>query len=84
MDYLNRRPAAQDTFQGIVEWWLLEQRVRCVVADTREALAELVARGLVLVREGPDGQSYYEVNRAKLKSIRALLGRNRQNVVGHQ
>lgn len=71
--YLVEHPDAQDTLEGIMEWWWLEQQIKRWVAQVRTALAELVARGLVLEREGGDGQIHYRVNRQRLDEIRALL-----------
>jgi len=48
--YLSEHPQAQDTLEGIVEWWLLEQQIKCRTVQVKEALAELVARGFVLAR----------------------------------
>ena len=71
--YLAEHPEAQDTLEGIVEWWLLEQRIKRETANVKEALADLVAKGLVLERKGKDGRSHYRVNRREAGEIRALL-----------
>jgi hypothetical protein len=71
--YLAEHPRAQDTLEGIVQWWLLEQEIQRRMAQVRAALAELVARGLVLERQGKDGRTYYRVNRRRLAQIRELL-----------
>lgn len=71
--YLAEHPDAQDTVEGIVEWWLLEQKIKRHTAQVKEALAELVAKGLVLERKGKDARIHYRVNRRKSGEIRALL-----------
>jgi hypothetical protein len=71
--YLAEHPRAQDTLEGIVQWWLLEQEIQRRMAQVRAALAELVAQGLVLERQGKDGRTYYCVNRRRLAQIRELL-----------
>jgi hypothetical protein len=71
--YLATHPEAQDTMEGIVEWWLLEQEIRRSTAQVKAALAELVAQGLVLERRGKDGQIHYRINRLKTAKIQALL-----------
>lgn len=43
------------------------------MAELEAVLAELVATGLVLEREGKDAQTRYEVNPWKVSEIRALL-----------
>lgn len=71
--HLSDHPGAQDTLEGIVEWWLLEQKIRHLITETRAALRELVAERLVLTRQGSQGHTYYRVNRSKLRDIRTLL-----------
>ena len=60
--YLNMHREAQDTVEGIAEWWLLEQRIRRVTKEVKKALVELVACGLVLERDGHDGHVHYCLN----------------------
>lgn len=73
LGYLTKHPQAQDTLEGIVEWWLLEQRITRATRQVKVALAQLVAERLVIAREGATGQVYYRVNRQKLRDIRRLL-----------
>jgi hypothetical protein len=73
--YLIENPGAQDTLDGIVQWWLLEQRIRGQTAEVKEALAELVAKKFVLVRKGKDSRTHYRLNRSKQGEIRAFLER---------
>ena len=56
---------AQDTVEGIAEWWLLEQRIRHVITQVKQALVELVAQGMVLERAGRDGRVRYRLNPRK-------------------
>lgn len=71
--YLVEHPEAQDTLEGIVQWWLLDREIKRWTAEVRAALAELVAAGLVIERQGPDGLTHYRINRRKLAQIRARL-----------
>ncbi|HEX5708773.1 MAG TPA: hypothetical protein VFX96_15855 [Pyrinomonadaceae bacterium] len=73
LSYLSEHVGAQDTFEGIVEWWLLEQRIRQRAAEVREALDELTERKLIVAREGRDARTRYRINPRKLKAIRAVL-----------
>lgn len=73
--YLAENPDAQDTSEGIAEWWLLGQATRPNTARVEEALTELVSSGLVLARRGKGARTYYKINRRKLKEISALLAR---------
>lgn len=71
--YLVEHPKAQDTLEGIVQWWLMEQRIKQAISEVKSAIEELVREGLVLEHEGADGQSRYGVNVEKRAQIRARL-----------
>ncbi|HEX3034022.1 MAG TPA: hypothetical protein VHT73_02680 [Thermodesulfobacteriota bacterium] len=71
--YLSEHPDAQDTLEGIVRWWLLEQEIKRERDKVKEALNELVNRGLVIERKGSNTQVRYLINRDKLKEIQELL-----------
>lgn len=73
LTYLAENPDAQDTLEGIVEWWLLERAIKHQTLEVKKALAMLVAQGLVLERKGKDARTYYKVNRRKLGKILLLL-----------
>lgn len=74
LGYLVDNPEAQDTLEGIVEWWLLERKIESVTTKVREALTELAASGLILERKGPDSRVRYLINGHKHDEILALLG----------
>lgn len=71
--YLAEHAEAQDTFEGIVEWWLLEQRIESQAALIKEVLGELAARRLIVGRRAADSRVHYRVNRGKLKEVQKLL-----------
>ena len=71
--YLVQHPEAQDTLEGITEWWLLEQRIRHAVAEIDDVLHDLVADDLLVTRQCADGRTYYALNRAKEREIRRHL-----------
>ena len=74
LGYLIAHPDAQDTLEGIAEWWLLEQRITKQTALVSEALSVLVEEGLVIERRG-EARSYYKLNQRRRKRILARLGR---------
>jgi hypothetical protein len=39
----SRDPNAQDTVEGIAEWWVMEQRIRCMIREVKRALADAYA-----------------------------------------
>jgi Fe2+ or Zn2+ uptake regulation protein len=45
--YLRAHPAAADTVDGIVEWWLPRQRYETAKAAIQRALDSLVAEGVI-------------------------------------
>ena len=71
--YLTDHPKAQDTLEGIVEWWLLERQIKFQTARVKEALSELVANGLILEKKGPDSQTHYRINQKKYEEIKKLV-----------
>ncbi len=75
--YLVQHPQAQDTKEGLVEWWLLEQRISYAVGGVEAALRDLVRNDFLVVRQSSDGRTYYGLNRAKEREIRRHLRRAR-------
>ena len=76
LSYLVEHSAARDTFEGIVEWWLLEQKIKRDTAEVKAVLDELAEKKLILEHKTPDRRIHYRVNRRKEKEIRALLTRD--------
>ncbi len=66
-------PGAQDTLEGIAQWWLLEQDLRFKIEYVSEAVAELVARELLLERRMPDSRIHYRINPAKQEDVALFL-----------
>lgn len=71
--YLHANPEAQDTVEGIVEWWLLDQKIRHQTERVKQALAELTARGFVVAKTGTDSRVFYGIDRSRREEIEALL-----------
>ena len=65
LGYLARHPEAQDTLEGISEWWLLEEKIRRRTAEIKEVLTELVGSGLVVEHLGQDARTRYRINRRR-------------------
>lgn len=70
LDYLVQHPEAQDTVEGIAEWWLLEQRVTHALTEVEAAVAELVAQDLLVARRRSGGRTCYSLNPAHERRIR--------------
>lgn len=71
--YLHANPEAQDTLEGIVEWWLLDQKISRQTERVKQALAELTERGLIVARIGTDSRVHYGIERNKLEEIESVL-----------
>ena len=71
--YLSENPEAGDTFDGIVEWWLLRQRIKFETRNVSEAVTKLVSQGLIEEHEGSDSRIFYRVNRTKEQDVKSLL-----------
>ncbi len=61
--YLSAHADARDTLEGIVEWWLVEQRIVEQTAAVKDVLDGLVADGLLLETKGADSRTFYHINR---------------------
>lgn len=73
LSYMLDNPKAADSLEGVVEWWLLERRIRRRTIEIRKALDELVSRRLVHESISPDDRSRFRINRDQLGVIKELL-----------
>ena len=73
LTYLSTHSRAQDTFEGIVEWWLLEQKIKRETPQVQKVLDELVAQELISQRKARDSRTHYRINKRKVKEIRGVL-----------
>jgi hypothetical protein len=77
--YLSEHPLAQDTLEGVVEWWLLQQHVQRWTPRVEAVLAKLVSEGLLLERKDQDERSHYQLNKSNLQAIREFLDQDRSS-----
>ena len=73
--YLLRHPDAQDTLEGISEWWLFEERIIRKYAEVESALADLIKLGFVLEKPITNVGTFYCLNQVKRNEIRQLIER---------
>jgi hypothetical protein len=71
--YLTANPEAQDTVEGVAEWWLLEQQIKNQTAAVKIALDDLVSRGFMLEHRGKDNRTHYRVNSRKRRQISKII-----------
>ena len=62
LNHLHQNPQAQDTLEGIVQWWL-PARMSSGSAQIKDALDELVDEGLITEHVGKDAQISYHITR---------------------
>jgi hypothetical protein len=75
--YLSDNPDAGDTLDGIVEWWLLDQRIKFETRNVSDAVLQLVSDGLVVEHTEADSRIIYKVNNGRKKTIRAILNKGK-------
>jgi hypothetical protein len=73
LSYLLDYSEAQDTLDGIVEWWLLERHIRHQISRVKAALADLVREGLVVEHRDRNVPVRYGINWDKVAEIREIL-----------
>ncbi len=74
--YLVDNPDAQDTLEGIIQWWLLEQKIKYQTKMVKEALEELVKNGLILERKAENSKTSYRINKEEIERIKEILKEN--------
>jgi len=62
LDYLARHPEAQDTLDGILQWWVLDSCVKRGTLRIAETVAKLVEQGFLKEKRSSDGQTFYHVS----------------------
>lgn len=58
--YLNTRPNASETVDGVAKWWLLRQRFEDSIEHVQQALDLLEQRGCVIKIRMNDGKEIYK------------------------
>ena len=73
LSYFLKHPEAQDTLQGVVEWWLLEERIHTVSAEVEAVLKDLVEKKWVREFFGPDNQVRYAIRNDRIDEITQFI-----------
>ena len=69
LDYLARHPDAQDTIDGIRDWWVLDACIRKWVPKIAETVAQLVEHGFLEQKPSADGQVFYRLSARYLATL---------------
>jgi hypothetical protein len=73
LSYLAQHPEAQDTIEGIAEWWLLEHRIVETTKALEAVLNDLVQQDFLLASKCAEGRLYYRLNREREREIHSHL-----------
>lgn len=71
--YLLRHPDAQDTFEGIFEWWLFEEKLVRKYSEVQGALTKLVSDGFVLEKRLQNSNVLYCLDKSKKNLIEEII-----------
>ncbi len=71
--YLADHPDAQDTLEGIVQWWLLERKIKYQRDLVEEAIARLVDQKFILTWKDSYSRIRYRLNEHKAEVIHKIL-----------
>ena len=75
LTYLTQRPNAQDTFEGILEWWVLERYIERQRVTVQAAVEELVGSGFLLAIRGSDQRERFRLDPQRRAEAEALIAR---------
>ena len=67
LQYLIKNPGAQDTLEGIVDWWFLDRTIKYKKLLVKKALEMMVADGVVIARKKTDSRTVYKLYRPRRK-----------------
>lgn len=73
LSYLTRHPQAQDTVEGIAEWWVMDQHLHVILEEIQDALAALVRNQYLVEKRRQDGRVYYALNLENMDKIQQFL-----------
>jgi hypothetical protein len=76
LDYLARQPEAQDTIDGILQWWVLDSCIRSWAPKIAKTVAKLVEQGFLIKRPSSDGRIFYHVSPRYLSTLQQQSTRN--------
>ena len=57
--YLEKRPNAADTLEGVVHWWLTQQRIEEQTGLVKQALELLAREGFITMRTNANGETVF-------------------------
>jgi hypothetical protein len=79
--YLEQNPEAQDTIEGILNWWILERTVHYEKIRVEQVIDELVSRNFIVARQIAGLPIRYSLNPSKLEEIRLSYRKSNKNKI---
>ncbi len=73
LNYLSRNPEANDTLEGITEWWLLSRKVSFEMRRVKTAISNLIKDGWIIETRGKNSSVHYRLNPKKRAEINRCL-----------
>ena len=65
MTYLNQRPTASDSVDGITHWWLVRQSIAQKIDMVEQALEQLAQEGKISKRTNASSEIIYCLSRLR-------------------
>lgn len=62
MTYLQKRPMASDSLNGIIHWWLVQQAIETNIELVTQALDKLAEEGKISKQEHERRDAIYRLN----------------------
>ena len=75
LSYLADNPEANDTVEGITQWWLLEREIREERTRVERSLSALASAGWLEEIRGGDSRTRYRLRPERTAEVRSLLAR---------
>ena len=73
LEYFLRNPESADSLEGIAHWRLLDETIHRTLAETKEALEELVAEGYLKRVTVPGSDHIYSLDKHKIGEARRFI-----------
>jgi hypothetical protein len=65
MTYLQQRPMASDSLDGITHWWLVQQAIEKNIDLVEQALEQLSKEGIISKQVNTSSDAIYSLNTAQ-------------------
>jgi hypothetical protein len=76
LEYLSRHPNAQDTIEGILQWWVLDSCLRNWAPRIAATVQQLVDDDFLEKRTAGDGRLFYRISPRHLARLRGDASNN--------